>query len=91
MLARYQAKASYPSSCGRTNYALLPMRYCKHIVPVLGWVEFVYLQTFLYSFDSATVSFLTRKDANGVEAMYVMKLIAVMLLLCNSGGATSEK
>ena len=32
VLARYQAKAGYPRSCGQTNYALLPTQYCKHIV-----------------------------------------------------------
>ena len=48
VLARYQAKASYPRSCGLTNNALLPTRYCKHIVHGR--------YTFLFSFDSATDS-----------------------------------
>ena len=53
VLARYQAKASYPRSCCRTNEALLPTRYCKHIVR--GRCVLV-CRLFLYSFDSATDS-----------------------------------
>ena len=52
VLARYQAKASYPIRCGQTQFG-------KHIVRGRC------LQTFLYSFDSVPVSFLHAKT-NGV-------------------------